>query len=101
MAGWPYPSKSRKICAIGVRASRHVTMHGFAFNVNTDLNYFGHINPCGFKDKGVTSMEKELGNRQDIIVKLKNRLKQVFHLFSGWSLSKIKKASTGQWKENG
>jgi lipoyl(octanoyl) transferase len=68
------PSISRKICAVGVRASRHVTMHGFAFNVNTDLNYFGYINPCGFKDKGVTSMEKELGNRQDAD-KIKETLK--------------------------
>lgn len=51
----------RKICAIGVRASRFVTMHGFALNVNTDLTYFSHINPCGFVDKGVTSMAQELG----------------------------------------
>jgi len=51
----------RKICAIGVRASRFVTMHGFALNVNTDLSYFNHINPCGLIDKGVTSMQKELG----------------------------------------
>jgi len=51
----------RKICAIGVRSSRFVTMHGFALNVNINLTYFGHINPCGFIDKGVTSMEKELG----------------------------------------
>jgi lipoyl(octanoyl) transferase len=51
----------RKICAIGVRSSKHVTMHGFALNVNTDLRYFGHINPCGFADRGVTSMEAELG----------------------------------------
>lgn len=51
----------RKICAMGVRASRFVTMHGFAFNVNTDLQYFQHINPCGFTDKGVTSLQKELG----------------------------------------
>jgi lipoyl(octanoyl) transferase len=51
----------RKICAIGVRASRFVTMHGFALNVNTDLTYFNHINPCGFVNKGVTSMQKELG----------------------------------------
>jgi lipoyl(octanoyl) transferase len=60
------PSKARKICAIGVRASRHVTMHGFAFNVNTDLSYYQYINPCGFTDKDVTSMEKELGRKQDM-----------------------------------
>lgn len=55
-----YGKNPRKICAIGVRASRHVTMHGFALNVNTDLSYFSYINPCGFVDKGVTSMSKEL-----------------------------------------
>ena len=60
------PRKARKICAIGVRASRHITMHGFAFNVNTDLNHYQYINPCGFTDKGVTSMEKELGKKQDM-----------------------------------
>lgn len=54
-------ARPRKICAIGVRASRYVTMHGFALNVATDLNYFNYINPCGFTDKGVTSIEKELG----------------------------------------
>jgi lipoyl(octanoyl) transferase len=53
--------RARKICAIGVRASRYVTMHGFAFNVNTDLDYFNYINPCGLKDKGVTTMAQELG----------------------------------------
>jgi lipoyl(octanoyl) transferase len=52
---------ARKICAIGVRCSRYVTMHGLAFNVNTDLRYFSYINPCGFMDKGVTSLQKELG----------------------------------------
>ncbi|GHT75245.1 octanoyltransferase [Bacteroidia bacterium] len=57
---------ARKICAIGIHASRYVTTHGFALNVNTDLNYFRHINPCGFADKGVTSMEKELRNTVDI-----------------------------------
>jgi lipoyl(octanoyl) transferase len=58
--------RARKICAIGVKASRFVTMHGFAFNVNTDLTYFNHINPCGFTDKGVTSLEKEMGKKLDI-----------------------------------
>jgi len=61
-----YGKNPRKICAIGVRASRGVTMHGFAFNVNTDLSYFSHINPCGFTDKGVTSLSKELGKNVDI-----------------------------------
>ena len=58
--------KVRKICAIGVKASRYITMHGFALNVNTDLNYFNYINPCGFVDKGVTSMEKELGKKIEV-----------------------------------
>lgn len=75
--------RARKICAIGVRASRYVTMHGFAFNVNTNLEYFNFINPCGFTDKGVTSMEKELGEKQDlegIKMKLKNNLKEIFKM---------------------
>ena len=58
--------RPEKICAIGVRVSRGVTMHGFAFNVNTDLHYFDYINPCGFTDKGVTSLEKETGKQQDM-----------------------------------
>jgi lipoyl(octanoyl) transferase len=66
--------KARKICAIGVRASRHITMHGFAFNVNTDLTHYQYINPCGFTDKGVTSMEKELGKKQDM-EEVKERLR--------------------------
>lgn len=61
-----YTKKARKICAIGVKVSRGITMHGFAFNVNTDLNYFSYINPCGFVDKGVTSMQKELHQAVDI-----------------------------------
>ena len=75
--------RARKICAIGVRASRYVTMHGFAFNVNTDLTYFNNINPCGFTDKGVTSLSRELGAEQDIEqVKglVKNNMQKVFDL---------------------
>lgn len=56
---------ARKICAIGVKSSRYVTMHGFALNVNTGLEYFNYINPCGFIDKGVTSIQKELGKPID------------------------------------
>jgi lipoyl(octanoyl) transferase len=59
------PESTRKICAIGVKASRYVTMHGFALNVNTDLSYFNHINPCGFVDKGVTSIWKEKSEKID------------------------------------
>ena len=60
------PGKARKICAIGVRVSRFVTMHGFAFNVNSNLEYFNYINPCGFVDKGITSLEKEVGEKIDM-----------------------------------
>ena len=63
----------RKICAIGVKSSRWVTMHGFALNVNTDLRYFDYINPCGFVDRTATSMEKELGEKVDVAV-VKERL---------------------------
>lgn len=56
----------RKICAIGVRCSHFVTMHGLAFNINTDLKYFSYINPCGFINKGVTSLQKELGHEVNI-----------------------------------
>jgi lipoyl(octanoyl) transferase len=59
------PGRARKICAVGVKSSRYVTMHGFALNINTDLSYFSLINPCGFVDKGVTSLERELGAPQD------------------------------------
>lgn len=66
--------RARKICALGVRASRWVTMHGFAFNVNADLAYFDHIVPCGIDDKDVTSMQRELGAPQDMDA-VKNLLK--------------------------
>jgi lipoyl(octanoyl) transferase len=71
----PDTKKVRKISAIGVKASRQVTMHGFAFNVSTDLNYFNYINPCGFQDKGVTSLAKELGKEPDM-AEVKMRLKE-------------------------
>ena len=60
------PKKSRKIAALGVKCSRWLTMHGFAFNVNTDLNYFNYIVPCGITDKTVTSLSKELGREMDM-----------------------------------
>ena len=71
------PQKARKICAIGVKASRFVTMHGFALYVKTDLNYFKMINPCGITDKGVTSMEKALGFTPDM-EEVKKWLKEKF-----------------------
>ena len=70
-------STARKICAMGVRSSRYVTMHGLALNVNTDLRYFSYINPCGFMDKGVTSLQKELGYElpmNEVKEKLKSQL---------------------------
>ena len=61
----PLQATERKICAIGVKVSKGITMHGLALNVNTDLSYFEHINPCGFTNKGVTSIKKELGKDID------------------------------------
>lgn len=75
--------KARKICALGVKTSRWVTMHGFAFNVNADLKYFDYIIPCGIHDKAVTSMEKELGRKQDlqkVKTVLKNKIAEQFEM---------------------
>jgi len=74
---------ARKICAMGVRASRWVTMHGFAFNVNTDLGYFDHIIPCGIKGKGVTSLQAELGREiplTEVQEKLLTHFKNLFEV---------------------
>ncbi|WP_313367364.1 lipoyl(octanoyl) transferase LipB [Sphingobacterium mizutaii] len=79
----PDNEKARKICAMGVRASRWVTMHGFAFNVNADLAYFGNIVPCGIDDKDVTSMERELGHKVDVEAvkaKLRSHLAELFKM---------------------
>ena len=75
------PQRARKICALGVKTSRWVTMHGFALNVNTDLRYFDYIVPCGINDKAVTSMAKELGRALDLLAveeALKARLQEQF-----------------------
>lgn len=69
--------RERKICAIGVRSSHYVTMHGLAFNVNTDLRYFSYIHPCGFIDKGVTSLQQEVGHEvplEEVTIRLKTEL---------------------------
>jgi lipoyl(octanoyl) transferase len=75
------PGKERKICAIGVRCSRWITMHGFAMNVNTDLSYFNNIIPCGIQNKQVTSIKKELGHAvdfEDVKAAVKRNFEQVF-----------------------
>jgi len=75
--------KSRKICAIGVKTSRWVTMHGFAFNVNTDLSYFDNIIPCGISNKSVTSLEKEINKTlcmNEVKTKIKNHFINLFKI---------------------
>ncbi|MDQ1141216.1 lipoyl(octanoyl) transferase LipB [Pedobacter agri] len=79
----PDNEKARKICAMGVRCSRWVTMHGFAFNVNVDLDYFKNIVPCGIDDKAVTSLEQELGyklNMEEVKEKLKAHIAVLFKM---------------------
>ena len=73
--------KERKICALGIKCSRWITMHGFAFNVNTDLSYFDHIIPCGIQHKQVTSLQKELGRElpmDEVKCKVKKNFEKVF-----------------------
>jgi lipoyl(octanoyl) transferase len=77
------PEKVRKLCAMGVRVSRGESMHGFALNVNADLSYFSLINPCGFTDKKVTSLQAELGIEMDINevkMVLREKLAEVFRM---------------------
>ncbi len=77
------PGKARKICAMGIRCSRWITMHGFAFNVNTDLSYFDHIIPCGIQNKQVTSLAKELGRTlgmEEVKEKVKRNFEKVFEV---------------------
>lgn len=80
---WEEPAKARKICAFGMHTSRWVTMHGFALNVNTDLSYYRHIIPCGIDDRGVTSMQQELGknvDEQEVKDRLRSELQKVLEI---------------------
>ncbi len=74
--------EARKICAIGVKCSRYITMHGFALNVNTDLTYFNYIHPCGFTDKGVTSIQREMGREADM-KEVKEKIQKQFGIVMG------------------
>ena len=85
--GWVRHRTRQKICALGVRSNRWVTMHGFAFNVNCDLSYFGNIIPCGIQDKSVTSMQEELGVEVNIM-EVKDKLKDIWPINLKWNLFK-------------
>lgn len=85
-AGTP---SARKILALGVRASRWVTMHGWAFNVNTDLTYFNNIIPCGINDKGVTSLEAELGKKVEM-EEIKSKARMYFSEIFDVELKELK-----------
>jgi lipoyl(octanoyl) transferase len=76
------PGRERKICAMGVRTSRWITIHGFAFNVNTDLSFFNNIIPCGIRNKQVTSLEKELGKKVNV-EEVKERIRENFEKVFG------------------
>lgn len=79
-------TKARKICAIGIRCSRWITMHGLALNVNTDLQYFDYIIPCGIANKQVTSLQKELGKNiamQEVVSIMKEKFEEIFELELG------------------
>ena len=84
---WMEPTiagKERKICAMGIKCSRWITMHGFAFNVNTDLSYFNNIVPCGIANKQVTSLQKELGTAvpmSDVKQRIKRNFEYVFNAY--------------------
>ncbi len=78
-----HPVQAKKICAIGVRSSKYVTMHGFALNINTDLKYYEYINPCGFNKNMVTSMQKELNsniNMNEVITKIIFHFQKLFNV---------------------
>ena len=77
--------RARKICAIGVKCSRSVTMHGLALNVNTDLRYFSYIHPCGFTDKGVASIAGETG-REVPLEEVKGRMRAALEEVFGFTL---------------
>ncbi|MBW0177472.1 lipoyl(octanoyl) transferase LipB [Sediminibacterium sp.] len=91
------PGKERKICAMGIKCSRWITMHGFAFNINTDLSYFDHIVPCGIVGKQVTSLQKELGREVDF-EEVKERLKKYFEAVFDVKLEEQKNRETEEYR---